>query len=332
MLFLTEFPTVGDLPYFLTLSGYAFYLFRMQQSPSSLTARVAPETVASVGEMPALFMGVAWDTLLDGNVRTLIERDLLVGFLQRQRWFGRKARTVRAARFVDWGLLRRGFHPLFLTVVEVEYQDGERDQYFLPLAICGASDVKSIEDRSPNGVLARVTGARKGVLFDGWLDNSFGRAMLESIEQSQDTRLRRGTVRSIQTPLFKRVRGEQPLEIRRLGGEQSNTSLIYGDRLILKLFRRIRAPDDRRTTCDHRTAAAIRREPGRRLAPCDRRSQPFLRRCGGHTCARPADVSIICGSALVDAAARDQRRDRRLSFDRRNARSPYRGGSHCARQ
>ena len=97
-LFLTEFPPIGDLPYFLTLNGYAFYVFRLQQSPSSLTARVAQETFASVGETPALFMGVAWDTLLDGNVRTLIERDLLVGFLQRQRWFGGKARAVRTAR------------------------------------------------------------------------------------------------------------------------------------------------------------------------------------------------------------------------------------------
>ena len=65
-------------------------------------------------------MGVAWDTLLDGNVRTLIERESLLPFLQRQRWFGGKARAIRAARFVDWGLLRRGRHPIFLTIVEVE--------------------------------------------------------------------------------------------------------------------------------------------------------------------------------------------------------------------
>ena len=137
------------------------------------------------------------------------------------------------------GLLRRGFHPLFMTIVEVAYQDGERDNYFLPLAICGAADVKTIEERSPHGVLARVTGARKGVLFDGWLDNSFARAMLESIEQSQEIRMRRGVVQSIPTALFKLVRGEEGLEIKRLGGEQSNTSVIYGDRLILKLFRRL---------------------------------------------------------------------------------------------
>ena len=76
MLFLTEFPTIGELPYFLTLPGYFSYWFRLQQSPSPISARV-PHEAAPVREAPALFMGVAWDTLLDGNVRTLIERDLL---------------------------------------------------------------------------------------------------------------------------------------------------------------------------------------------------------------------------------------------------------------
>jgi len=239
MLFLTEFPTIADRPYFLTLAGYGFYWFRLQQSPSSITARVPPDAVGAIGEAPALFMGVAWDTLLDGNVRTLIERDLLAGFLQRQRWFGGKARPLRSARFVDWGLLRRGPHPLFLTIVEVEYQDGARDAYFLPLAICGAGDARSIEERSPHAVLARVTGARKGVLFDGWLDNGFARALLESVEQRQEVRMRRGAVQAVQTSRFGQIRGEGALEIRRLSGEQSNTSLIYGDRLILKLFRRL---------------------------------------------------------------------------------------------
>ena len=124
-----------------------FYWFRLQQAPAPITARVAHGTAAPVGEAPALFMGVAWDTLLDGNVRTLIERDLLVPFLQRQRWFGGKARRVRSARFIDWGLLRRGPQPLFLTIVEVNYQDGERDSYFLPLAICAHADARGVEER-----------------------------------------------------------------------------------------------------------------------------------------------------------------------------------------
>ena len=107
MLGLTEFPKIGDLPYFLTLAPYAFYWFRVQQAPPALTARMAPETPAEVPEMPALLVGAAWETLLEGNVRTLIERDLLMPFLQRQRWFGGKTRAMRQARFSDWGMLRR---------------------------------------------------------------------------------------------------------------------------------------------------------------------------------------------------------------------------------
>jgi maltose alpha-D-glucosyltransferase/alpha-amylase len=239
MLGLTEFPRIGELPYFLTLPGYAFYWFRLQQVPAAITARMAPDVTADVGEAPALFVGAAWDTLLEGNVRALIERDLLQLFLQRQRWFGGKARRMRSARFVDWGLLRRGPQPLFLTIVEVEYHDGGRQQYFVPLAICSASDCKGVEERSPHAVLARVTGARKGVLFDAWLDDRFARTLLETLDRQEDTRTRRGIVRPVQTANYSPHRGTGDLSVARLSSEQSNTSIVYGDRLILKLFRRL---------------------------------------------------------------------------------------------
>jgi maltose alpha-D-glucosyltransferase/alpha-amylase len=239
MLFLTEFPAIGELPYFLTLPGYSFYWFRLQQSPSPITARVPHELTAKVGEPPALFVGAAWDTLLEGNVRTLIERDLLVPFLRRQRWFGGKARPLRTARFIDWGLLRRGPQPLFLTIVDVQYEDGSRETYSLPLAVCAATDAKGVEERSPHAVLARVTGARKGVLFDAWLDDRFARSLLEALERQEEIRTRRGSIAAAQTVAFGNARGSEDLRVGRMSAEQSNTSLVYGDRLILKLFRRL---------------------------------------------------------------------------------------------
>ena len=106
-------------------------------------------------------------------------------------WRPGKARRVRSARFADWGVLRRGAQPLFFTIVDVNYEDGERESYFLPLAIRAAAEARGVEERAPNAVLARVTGARKGVLFDAWLDNGFGRALLETFDQ-----INRGLARS----------------------------------------------------------------------------------------------------------------------------------------
>jgi maltose alpha-D-glucosyltransferase/alpha-amylase len=241
MLGMTEFPRIGDLPYFLTLPGYAFYWFRLQQAPSSHTARVAPDVVPDRPHAPALFVGAAWDALLDGNVRTLIERDLLVPFLQRQRWFGGKARAVKAARFADWGLLRRGAQPLFLTLLDVAFEDGSHDRYFLPLAVSPYADARALEERAPHAVLATLTGARRGLLFDGWLDDRFARMLLEAVERQELIATRRGSVRALRTGQFEALRGEAAADVRvwRPSSEQSNTSVAFGDNLILKLFRRL---------------------------------------------------------------------------------------------
>ena len=236
---LTEFPKIDDHPYFLTLGPYAFYWFRIQQAPA-VTARVAPETAIDVPAAPALFVGAAWETVLDGNVRTLIERDRLLPFLLRQRWFGGKSRRIRKARFVDWGLLQRGPEPLFVTIVEVEFEEGDRDQYFLPLTIRSLADTKTLMDKSPHAILAPVTGARKGLLFDAWLDDAYARALLDALERQEQMATKRGTIKATQTPRFPTLRGlRADLPVTRMGVEQSNTSIVYGTRLILKLFRRL---------------------------------------------------------------------------------------------
>ena len=239
MLGLTEFPRIGELPYFLTLPGYSFYWFRLQQAPAPIATRVVPETVAGVAETPALFVGAAWDTVFEGNVRTLIERDLLTSFLQRQRWFGGKARETRASRFVDWGVLRRGPQPLFLTVVEVDFKKGDREHYFLPLAIVPAAEGHEIEARWPHAVLARVAGAKKGLLFDAGLNPRFGEVILEALDRQEETIMRRGRMRAQQTSVYSSYRGQGPLRVAHTTADQSNTSIIYGDRVIMKMFRRL---------------------------------------------------------------------------------------------
>jgi maltose alpha-D-glucosyltransferase/alpha-amylase len=241
MLGLTEFPRIGELPYFLTLGPYAFYWFRLQQTPAPITARLAPDVPASTPteSLPAFFMGVAWDTLLDGNVRTLIEREALMPFIQRQRWFGGKARVMRAARLIDWGLLRRGHQPLFLTVAEIEYADGGRERYFLPLAIASDGQADAISQASPHLAVARVTGARKGLIVDAAADETFGAAMLDAIDRATEIRTRRGIVRVQHTPAYAALRGRGLPSARRMPAEQSNTSIAFGYRLIAKLFRRI---------------------------------------------------------------------------------------------
>src|SRR4029078_3310937 len=97
----TELPRIGEQPYFITLAPYGFYWFSLQESVVPVTARTAPSP-EEPGEWPVLFAGVVWDSILDGSMRNIIERQALLPFLQRQRWFCGKSRTVSSLRIADW--------------------------------------------------------------------------------------------------------------------------------------------------------------------------------------------------------------------------------------
>ena len=144
----TEFPRIGEQPYFLTLAPYGFYWFQLQEAVVPLTARTAP--IRRRSRRPALALrrrrlGLGARRRAS---RSIIERQALVPFLERQRWFGGKARPLASARIVDWMSLRRGAHPAFLTIVEAEYRDGGRERYVLPLAMSSGAEAAAIEQRT----------------------------------------------------------------------------------------------------------------------------------------------------------------------------------------
>jgi maltose alpha-D-glucosyltransferase/alpha-amylase len=238
MLGQTEFPRINDQPYVLTLGIYGFYWFMLKLNPSPIAQRIAADEPPVREEARALFMGAAWDTLLEGNVRGLMERDLLPDYVRRQRWFGGKARQLSRVRFADWGLIRRTPSPVFATILQAEYLDGGREHYFLPLAMSHGAEAHAVERQHANAVLARITGARKGVVFDASFDPRAGAALLDVIARRESLPLREGILRGWSTPELEPLRGAQPLEAAPASSEQSNSMIGFGQRLLLKLFRR----------------------------------------------------------------------------------------------
>ena len=240
MLGQTEFPRISsDQNYFLTLAPYGFYWFQLQEVVTDITARTAP-LQEEPSTVPALFAGVVWDSILDGSMRSIIERQALVSFLERQRWFGGKARPLASAKFVDWATLRKGAHPAFLTIVEAEYNDGGRERYALPLAMSSGTDAATIEQQYAPAVLARITGARKGVLYDGLFDDGTCATLLAAIEQDHELPTRTGRLLARRAgEISERAAEHPPVPITRSAPDQSNTSVLFGQRAIMKLFRRV---------------------------------------------------------------------------------------------
>ncbi len=242
----TEFPRIGELPYFLTLAPYGFYWFLLAEAPAPpVVERPAPRSAPKPPgalDLPPLLLGVVWDTAFTTATHEILERDYLPMHLATRRWFAAKARPLSKVLIRDQALVRGGPEPVFLTLLDVHYRDGGSEVYVLPMAFLGGKAAEDLLRESPELVIARVSGARKGVLHER-LDWSVVSLLLDAIAGGLSFSGREGRFIASRTTAFDVLRGlvdpAAPLPVHRSSSEQSNTSFIFSDRLILKLIRRV---------------------------------------------------------------------------------------------
>ena len=101
-------------------------------------------------------------------------------------------------------------------------------------------DADVVEQQHLNAVLARISGARKGLLYDGLADDGTCTTLLASIQEGREFPMRTG--RSGQPTSDSPRSAPQPMRLRRIvrgSSDQSNTSIMFDQQLVMKLFRRI---------------------------------------------------------------------------------------------
>ena len=243
MLGYVSFPQITAAPYALTLSPYSFLWLELQAAPEMPEVRNVEPDETALDLMVA--SGSPWRDLLAGRGLSLLEK-LLPDYLQRQRWFGGKSRTINSIGVLDWAELPRT--TAALVFVEITYSDGTPDLYQLPLAITHGQEAERIHAAAPGAVLASLTTYDgPAILHDAVFREDFRQALLGIIESGvQLTACNASgdggvhpTLRGQPSTAFTSVRGMEPLAARTGSAEQSNTSILFDSKLILKLFRRI---------------------------------------------------------------------------------------------
>jgi trehalose synthase-fused probable maltokinase len=164
----------------------------------------------------------------------------LPGFLVNQRWFGGKARQIRSAEIVDVVSIRVKGLEAFLLVVAVRYVDGAEENYAIPVLRREGADSAS-QDDSAGLKLEVASAARAVVLVDALKDERFLHVLLDLIKEQAIVPGEKGELRASQTTAYAGLYPDSAgaLRPKPAGAEQSNSSIIYGDRLVLKFFRRL---------------------------------------------------------------------------------------------
>ncbi|MDE2314133.1 MAG: putative maltokinase, partial [Elusimicrobia bacterium] len=234
-----EFPPVTDERYRLTLGPHSFYWFRLR-----------PPTATEVN--PALAPGQPLTLAVSGGHESIFSSAnaaalgaALQSYLRARQWFEGRQHLLRSARILDdVALPGGGTAAARLCLVQAEFLNASPEVYLLPLAITAGEKAAKIRQEHPFSVLAEIrskSGKNGGsILFDAAADPEFSAGILEGVRAGCRLKGRSGEVAMAATEaLAAALDATAPPAPAPVKGSRRNASVLFGDRLVLKFFRRL---------------------------------------------------------------------------------------------
>ena len=227
----TRFLPVTESPYVLSLGPYAYFV---------LVLKPPQETIVYQAESRApQIRAKSWATLFDEvEPRGRLEKHVLPGYIYGRRWFGGKARRLKGTKILESLRLGKTRNSPAVLLVEVSYTEGEPEIYVLPLT---CRPIEDSDSELPPGTVALLDLPNwKGVLQEAVYDEEYCRTLLAVTAGRKRIagptgRLIAGSTRDLREIFTK---NQVDLTPNLLGVEQSNTSIVYGKSLFLKLYRK----------------------------------------------------------------------------------------------
>ncbi|MVW79881.1 maltose alpha-D-glucosyltransferase [Bordetella sp. 02P26C-1] len=215
------FPAIGELPYLLTLPPYGFYWFTLSREASAPSWHT--QTPEQMPELVTLVLKPRGDLALTEGARRVLENEVLPEYLARQRWYpGSAPQDLKLGEVIPLpGHVGRYYW------VSIQHA-ADKPPLQMPVALVWGEQA---EVHYPAARLRR--GAELGFLADGCLQESFIRALVDGLRQgASDARL---VFRP--EPGAREITEVESPSVRWLGAEQSNSSAIVDDHVMVKVLR-----------------------------------------------------------------------------------------------
>ncbi|TRX22657.1 trehalose synthase [Flavobacterium franklandianum] len=155
--------------------------------------------------------------------------DILENYIINKRWYGGKASTLKYIEVVDFFKISSKTITYFGVLLEVNFKEAFYQHYFMPIAFMPEDKLDT------NTIIAPVNmNGQAGFLVDALHQEDFKKLLFDKIvnaKEKSDSIVKFHKGQKLEEKEYKNSKF--------MGEEQSNTSIIYNNTLVLKIFRRI---------------------------------------------------------------------------------------------
>jgi len=171
-----------------------------------------------------------WEDLLESEefVKVFLS-DILEDYIVKQRWYGGKASKLKYIELSEYFKMKQGDEVYYGLILEIDFVEAFYQHYFLPIAFVSDENFAK-KDR----ILPISIKGQEGFIIDAINLEAYRRLVFEQILTAQDND--KSKVQYHKSLLFNNINYESS---RFMGLEQSNTSIVYNEKYVLKFFRRI---------------------------------------------------------------------------------------------
>ncbi len=249
-----RFPVITKAPYLLTLAPHSFFWLQL----------VAPHEIGAGPNGPAVLhaqssiyeaLGADWGVELAAA---------MLRYVVNRRWFRGKSRTVKDARIVDRLPLGANDGDSVITLLRVEYLEGDPELYSIPLMVAHGEEAERLQQRSPGAIIARIEVAEPeattvspgvtssssgsfpavgspahGILFDAFATGDALWSLLETMRGGIGKGDQGRLVGESSSALAEVLALDPRPAVRTPELEQTNTVLFVGEKLMVKIYRQI---------------------------------------------------------------------------------------------
>ena len=227
-----EFPPISDSPWPLRMQFKNYFWFELRKQ----TADSTPDT--SLHDKDLHVNEDEWERM-DVDLQHAIKEHLF-NHLVNIKWFRGDTRKLRNINIIDVIPVNEKKRRPYLFIIEMDLIEGRKDIFLMPIALALNTKASEVRSKWPASVIARlrVNNTEEGILYDGAADRVIQECLFDLIRRRSTMKGLNGDIRAKSGSLLKkRFDPDAQLPPHLVTSKQTNSSVVFGDRFFLKLYR-----------------------------------------------------------------------------------------------